>query len=208
MGIKNYDEITELEKDVMKEIGSIGIGNAATSLSTFLGTQVRMTVPSVQILDYDDAIALVGDPEDIVTATLVSLSGDKCGVMLFLQKLEFVQTILSVTCGSQINKFEDLSEMDKSALVEIGNIMISSYAMAVTQLTGESIELSVPSIAVDMLGAIMSVPMAVLGYQANKIMVIKGQLNSEGIDVPSEFLMLPDVATLNLIVEKLGITHE
>ena len=50
MGLKRFDELTNLEIDTLREIGSIGTGNAATALSTMLGREVRITLPEVRIL--------------------------------------------------------------------------------------------------------------------------------------------------------------
>ena len=43
--IKNYDELTSLEMDTLREIGSIGTGNAATALSQMMNRPVRITLP-------------------------------------------------------------------------------------------------------------------------------------------------------------------
>ena len=42
--------------DVMREIGSIGTSHAATALSKLLQKEVRISIPSVNILGYNDAM--------------------------------------------------------------------------------------------------------------------------------------------------------
>lgn len=207
MYIKRYDELTETHKDVLREVGSIGTGSAATALSSLLSQTVRMTVPDVRILDYNDAIKYVGGPEEIIAGVLVSMSGDVNGIMLYIQKLDFVQLVLQEVCNKHIADYPSLDEMDVSALEEIGNIIISSYVNALSSLSDTTIELSVPGISVNMLGAIMAVPMAELGYEANKIMMIDGKFICNGIQLSSHLLMLPDVNSLNRLLEKLVITH-
>ena len=71
MKITRYDEMNGLGLDLIREIGSIGTGNAATALSSMLNKTVRMTLPDVQILGYNEAIKFLGDPEEIVAAILV-----------------------------------------------------------------------------------------------------------------------------------------
>ena len=44
MTIKSYDELTSLEIDTLREIGSIGTGNAATALSQILKREIRITL--------------------------------------------------------------------------------------------------------------------------------------------------------------------
>ena len=43
MAIKSYEEMNELEMDILKEIGSIGGGNAATAMSSMLNAKVNMS---------------------------------------------------------------------------------------------------------------------------------------------------------------------
>ena len=56
MKITRYEDMDNLCKDMMKEIGSIGTGNAATALSSMLQTEVRMEVPRVELLGFTEAV--------------------------------------------------------------------------------------------------------------------------------------------------------
>ena len=207
MGIKQYDELTDKQKDVLREVGSIGTGNAASALSSLLSQNVRMTVPHVKILNYNEAIKMVGDPEDIIAGVLVRMSEDVEGIMLYIQKLDFVQLVLDQVCGKHVPDYPSLDEMDISALEEIGNIIISSFVNALSGLADLTIDLSVPAIAINMLGGIMTVPMAEMGYEANKIMMIDGKFICNGVELSSHLMMLPDIKSLNYILEKLEITY-
>ena len=76
MTIKSYDELSSMELDTLKEIGSIGTGNAATSLSALIGTPVRIQQPEVRIMGYNEAIEWIGGPEEITAGVLVGMSGE------------------------------------------------------------------------------------------------------------------------------------
>lgn len=208
MTIRAYDELNEMQRDVLKEIGSIGTGNAATALSQLLSQTVRMTVPDVCVLDYDNAVCAVGDPEEIIAGILVYMSGEINGVMLYTQKLDFINLILQAVCNETIEDYPMLNNFEASALVEIGNIIISSYTNALSKLTGLTINMSVPGIAVNMLGAIMVAPMAELGYQTDKVMMIEGKFICGGRELSSNLLMMPEMDSLNVLLEKLGINYE
>ena len=56
MAIKSYEEMNELEMDILKEIGSIGGGNAATAMSSMLNAKVNMSLPKVVILGFNEAL--------------------------------------------------------------------------------------------------------------------------------------------------------
>ena len=99
----------------------------------------------------------------------------------------------------------DLTELEKSALEEIGNIIISSYVNAMSGLTGVSIKLSIPSIAINMLGGILSVPMVEFGYETDKLMMINGKFIVDDKVLDSNLLMMPDIQSLNYLMQKLGV---
>lgn len=207
MKITRYDEVKGLGLDLIREIGSIGTGNAATALSSLLGKGVRMTLPDVQILGYNEAIKFLGDPEEIVAAILVKMSGEINGLMLFILKLDFINEVLSSVMQQEIQDYYQLNVMETSALEEIGNIIISSYVNAMSTLSDVTINLSVPDIAVNMLGGILSVPMVEFGYQTDKMMMISGQFVIGGKVLQSDLLMMPDIQSLNFLMEKLGIAN-
>ena len=56
MAIKKYEEMNALELDILKEIGSIGGGNAATALSSMMNAKVMMSLPRAEILEFNEAI--------------------------------------------------------------------------------------------------------------------------------------------------------
>ncbi|SFG24744.1 chemotaxis protein CheC [Oribacterium sp. WCC10] len=207
MRIKDYGEMNLQDLDVMREIGSIGTGHAATALSQMLQKEVRITIPQVKILGYDEAIeAIGGNIEQIVGATLVKMDGDINGLMLFLFNLEFANTIFDKMMGMSYAGFEQMDTMAHSALTEIGNIIICSYVNAFTELVDMHIGLSVPSAAVNMLGAILTVPIAEYGYETDKLMYCNADFVIDGKTYNDWLLMLPDIASLNRILEKLGVS--
>lgn len=94
MVIKNYEDLNSLEIDTLREIGSIGTGNAATALSGMLGCPVHITLPEVRIMGYNEAIDWIGGPEPVTAGVLVHIGGQMNGIMLSVQPLEFINTIL------------------------------------------------------------------------------------------------------------------
>ncbi|MCI9119942.1 MAG: chemotaxis protein CheC [Oscillibacter sp.] len=203
--MKNYDELSSLELDTLKEVGSIGTGNAATSLSALIGKPVRIQQPEVRIMGYNEAIEWIGGPEEITAGVLVGMSGQLSGIMLSVQQLEFVNLVLESMMGQTISDYSVLDEMRGSALTEVGNIMISTFINALSSLAGLEIDLTVPAFTVDMQGAIMAVPMAEYGGQSDYIMTIGGNFICNGKEIPCRLLLSPDIRSLNFLLRKLGV---
>ena len=206
MSIKDYDELTALELDTLKEVGSIGTGNAATALSELIGREVRIQSPEVRIMGYNEAIEWIGGPEEITAGVLVRLGGQMNGVMLSVQKLDFVNLVLESMMGKKVPDYFGLYEMESSALIEVGNIMISTFINALSGLADVNVELSVPAFTVDMQGAIMAVPMALYGGQSDYILTIGGRFLCNDKEVPCRLLMSPDIRSLNFLLRKLGVS--
>ncbi len=206
MEIKNYDQLSSLELDTLKEIGSIGTGNAANSLSSLIGKTVRIKQPEVRIMGYNEAINWIGGPEEITAGVLVRMSGQITGIMLSVQQLDFVNLVLESMLGHGVEDYLGLHEMESSALVEVGNIMISTFINALSSLADINIELTVPAFTVDMQGAIMTVPMAEYGGQSDYIMTIGGNFICGGKEIPCRLLLSPNIKSLNFLLGKLGVS--
>ena len=205
--IKTFDELSSLEIDTLREIGSIGTGNAATALSTLLKREVRITLPEVRIMGYNEAIEWIGGPEEITAGVLVGMSGQLSGIMLSVQQLEFVNLVLESMMGKRIEDYMELGELEHSALTEVGNIMISTFINALSGLSNISVNLTVPAFAVDMQGAILSVPMAAYGGMSDYLMTIGGNFVCEEEQVPCRLLLSPDLGSLNFLLKKLGVAE-
>ena len=180
MTIKNYDELTSLQLDTLRELGSIGSGNAATALSQMLSREVRITMPEVRIMGYNEAIEWIGGPEEITAGVLVKMGGQMNGIMLSVQQLDFVNLV--------------------------GNIMISTFINALSGLADIKIDLTVPAFTVDMQGAILAVPMAEYGGQSDYIMTIGGNFVCDDQQIPCRLLLSPDIRSLNFLLRKLGVS--
>lgn len=206
--IKNYDQLSSLEIDTLREIGSIGTGNAATALSQMMNKPVRITLPEVRIMEYNEAIEWIGGPEEVTAGVLVKMSGDIGGIMLSVQKLELVNVVLNAMLGENIDSYENLTELERSAMIEIGNIMISTFINALSGLADVNIKLTVPAFAVDMQGAILTVPMAEYGGMSDYLMAIGGNFVCDGKEVPCHLILSPDLRSLDFLLRKLGVSND
>ena len=127
--------------------------------------------------------------------------------MLSVQPIEFVNLVLESVMDKGITNYEQLSELEHSALIEVGNIMISTFINALSGLADVNIDLTVPAYTVDMQGAILAVPMAEYGGQSDYIMTIGGNFVCDNRQVPCRLLLSPDIRSLNVLLRKLGVSN-
>ena len=203
---KNYiANLNSVHIDVLREIGNIGSGNAATSLSVMLNTRVDMNVPTVKILDIEELANTLGGPENQVVGILFTLHKDFEGMMMFITEKQFAHLVLNVLMGKKFDKFEDLGEMDISAMKEVGNIMVGAYIGAIAQMTNMQISLSPPSIAIDMVGALLNVPAVEIEKYGDKALFIQDGFINGGNQVTSYLLLIPEAGYLKKIFDVLGL---
>ena len=118
--INSYDDLSPVQLDVLKEIGNIGSGNAATALSQLLGRSIDMQVPQVRLMDVADAIESLGSPDKLVVGILIRLKGDADGMIMFLLEEAFAKTIVTGIMGERSFSLYELNADDISVLSEIG----------------------------------------------------------------------------------------
>jgi chemotaxis protein CheC len=206
MSIKNVDSLQDMHLDVLKEIGNIGSGNAASALSEMLSQSVDIEVPSVKQLEFADAVAYLGGPENIVIGMLVSLEGDISGMMLYVLQKEFASQMTSAVLGSQLDDLYNMDEMQNSFIREVGNILSASYINAISSLTGLYINITVPDLTIDMVGAILSVPAIAFAHIGNKALFIDDSFIFAGHKVKSNMILVPEMSSLETLFTRLGVS--
>ncbi|MCI9575680.1 MAG: chemotaxis protein CheC [Clostridiales bacterium] len=210
MSLNNYEDLNDMCLDALREIGNIGSGNAASALSCMLSRLVNIQVPKIRILDYNEVSDNFGGPETLMVGLLLSMNGEVNGMMMFLLHKDFAHMTINSLLGSDLQDFSEVGEMELSAIKEVGNIMAASYINAIASLTNLKINITVPDICIDMVGAILSVPAIHYANISDKIIFIENQFDAanESADVQhaqSHVLMIPDVESLNKIMDSLGI---
>lgn len=201
-----YNRLNEIQLSVLSEIGNIGAGNAATSLSHFLADRVMMSVPELQIIDVTRMTTILGGPENEVAGILVNMTDEVEGMLLFLLDKDFVCLLINALMNKDIDSFNDISEMEMSAIMEIGNILAGSYVSAISMLTNLDIKLSPPQVAVDMVGAILSYPAAQFGEMGDDLLFIEEDFISGESQIKSHLLIMPEPKSLDIIMASLGVS--
>ncbi len=204
----SLDELSSMQYDVLREIGNIGAGNAATALSKLINSKVDMKVPKVLLLGFSELASHMGAEETPVVGIFLSLSGDIDGMMLFVLDLHSARLLVNsllVNMGvPPMIAGEDFNEMHLSALNEIGNIITGAYLSALSDLTRLNIVESVPALQVDMAGAILDLPAIAFGEIGDKVLFIETTFNEES-NINGYFILVPELESYDVILNSLGL---
>ena len=200
------DKLTSNQLDLLREIGNIGAGNATTALSVILNSNLRMEMPVVKILEFNEIPEMVGGAGNVVTAILTHYTGEVSGMALFILELAEAKNLVSAIIGKE--NFSDSSRftrMEESALKEIGNILLGSYISSISTLTNFQIAMNPPAISVDMAGAVLSLPIIELGQVGDKALVIDSKFLDNERPINGFLMLVSDETSFNRIFESLGI---
>lgn len=199
------EQFDTLVLDVLKEVGNIGAGNAATALAKMISKKVDMKVPQVNVLDFGQVPEILGGAEEEVVGIFFKLEGEIEGSIMFvLDTKSALQLIELLMPGISSDGFNDFSF---SALQEIGNILAGSYISSLSSLSNLDIKISVPSLALDMAGAILSVPAIHFGLMGDKILIIENEFVElvEDDSVNGFFILIPEVDSYDTLLRSLGV---
>lgn len=201
----NLDQMDSFHYDVLKEIGNIGAGNATTALSQLIGGKIDMKVPKVELLEFKNLPDIVGGAENIVVGILLTLEGEIDGMMMFMLEQPSARHLLNRIMNKGTDNFNEFDEMDISALNEIGNIITGAYLSSLSTLTGILITASIPYMAIDMAGAILSVPAIEFGKIGDKALVIDTEFVDDDLFVDGYFILIPSLNSYDKILSSLGL---
>ncbi len=198
------EQVTENYYDVLKELGNIGAGNAMTALSQMLGCKIDMKVPQVSLLDFSKLGDFIGGEEQVMVGVFLGVEGDITGSMLFLVEKTSAKHLINKVMMGMGDPGEEFTDMELSAMQEVGNIITGAYLNSLSTITNLTILPSPPSLTVDMAGAIMSVPAIEFGIYGDKILMIQSQFFDE-IEIDGYFVLVPDIDSYAKILSSLGM---
>ena len=170
------DEVNDMYVDVLKEIGNVGSGNAATAIANMVGTRIDMKVPNVKLMDVGKLGSAIGPEEDTVIGIFLEVSHDI-----------------------------DAKWQSKYLPNWKGNIITASYLSALASMTNLTILPSVPYICVDMAAAILSVPAIEFGLVGDRALLIETEICAD-VAIRGYFILMPEQESYYKILSALGLS--
>ena len=203
------DNILSKHLDVFKEIGNIGAGHAASALASILNRRITMSVPEASVLPFNDIVEVMHGPETLVAGVLIDVSGDLNGYILLLLDMDDALAMVTQALQEPMRDTNDsdfeLSELEKDTLLEIANILVGSFLSAISSFSGLGSTPAVPQLAIDMLGAIMSIAMIEYGKIGESALFLKTQFNDLAGDISGHFFLIPDYNSYKILLNALGL---
>lgn len=203
----DLNELSSMQYDVLSELGNIGAGNATTALSTMINKKIDIGVPHVRLVDFNHISSIIGSEEQVMVGILIMLSGDIKGMMMFLLDREIAKNLVNILMCNDTDMSVEFNDMEKSAVMEIGNIIAGAYLNSLSMMTNLNIDVSVPMLQIDMAGAILSVPAIEFGKIGDKVLLIETEFDDETEQEKSingYYILVPELESYEKILESLG----
>lgn len=200
-----WEQLNAFHLDVLKEIGNIGAGNAATALAALLNQRIEMSVPRAGVLPLQEIPSLIGQEEDPVACVEFGVTGRAPGKIMFLLTRDSAFSLIDFLLGQSLGTTQKLDDMGVSVLTEVGNILTGSFLTAFAEFSRLEFIPSVPAFAFDMLGAVLSSAFLEGGYFADQALVIETQFYSPEAQISGYFFLIPEEQALSVIMESLGV---
>ena len=209
MRLDDIRNLTGTHIDILREMGNIGAGNAATALSMLLNKKIEMAVPRVQIATFAEMMELIGGPEQVVACVYLRVEGEAPGNMFFVLPPDQAEKFVRRMTGDGSFPFQgEAHELGRSALQELGNILTGSYLSALADFTRLNLHPSVPALAIDMIGAVLSFGLLELSRVGDCAILIDTAIYDDrrpNESINGHFFLLPDPESFSIIFRALGV---
>jgi chemotaxis protein CheC len=191
--------------DVLREIGTIGSATAATALADMVAAKVDISVPQVSLVPLENLSTILAAADKLYFVLDMEIKGDIGGRIFLLLSPEDAKYLASVLLGKPKEELDFKEDMFRSALKEACNILGGAYISALADITSFTILPSIPSLALDMVGAILDFIFIQIAQTSDQALFIKTDLQVKGLSMEGLFLLFPTSESLQKIFDVLGV---
>jgi chemotaxis protein CheC len=205
--MEDVRDMKEPQLDAIREVANIGAGHAATALSQMTNRKIMITVPRVNVRPMEEACDIVGTPGEVIAAVLMHMMGDLTGRAMLMFPQRAARTLCDFLLRREPGTTRDFGEMERSAIKEAGNILGSAYLNALSDFMGMMLVPSVPSLVIDLSGAVLTSAHLNFGHDRDYAFCVETSFRVDGDNesLGGHFLLLPDVAALRSIFDAIRL---
>ncbi len=191
---------SEAQRDALKEIGNICAGNAATALSQLLNKKIEITVPEVFFLPIEKVPQIVGE-DKLVVGLVVRILGDIPSIILLIFSQKDALNLASLMTNKKPSNGGVITELERSALKEIGIILANAYMGALSVFVRLGLVPTVPELIEDMAEAMIDYILIELSHTSKYALLIKSEFKEATTKVIGHFFLIPNPTGLELLLK-------
>ena len=205
--MEDVRNLKALQIDALREVANIGAGHAATALSQLTKQTIMITVPELTVARIEDVPDLMGDADAPVVAVLMHMLGDLTGRTLLMLPQRDARVLVDLLNRRELGATEEFGELEQSGIKEAANILGGAYMNALADFMGMMLLPSVPSLVVDLAGAVLTTAYLNFGHERDFVLCVQTDLifQDVGQTLSGQFLLLPDLASLKAIFDAVRV---
>ena len=203
------------QQDILKEMGNIGTGNAVTALSRLIKKKIDVTLTDVGIISFDQLPEQFGGAKERVCGIFCHIDEPSQSTILNIFEMKPLMKLIASLAGKKTNLDpnkvkvkEDLDDFAVSTITEMGNIMAGHYASSLADLLETKLMIDIPEFAMSSAGELGEFLSQELKSIAEVIILIKTSIKISDLKLKGVFFFIPDIKTLRMFFNKLGIEQE
>lgn len=199
------ETLKQVQVDLLKEVGTIGAGHAASGISALLGRRIDIKTPHVRAVSISEVADCLGGADQIVCGIHLSVIDQLKGSALMILPKNLSSSLIELLTGKKPVNHHEFSDYEVSALNEFGNIAIGAYLSALSELTGFTLLCSIPSVATDMLGALLDEVLIETSQTSDIVVLIDSAFLINEKKYEGYFLLIFEPDSLDKLFEKFKI---
>ena len=147
--------ITEIEKDIIREMVNIGVAKAADSFAIIAKEKVLINAPKIKVVDIDSIKNVVADYEKNTVIIQSDIKGDLDGKTFLLFSEPQAMGLAKICLGSFNSNGYEEERLKNSLLLEIGNIITGAIATQFSNILRLSVFGGLPILKNNFIGNIL-----------------------------------------------------
>ena len=173
-----------------------------------IAKKVEITVPEVSLIPIENVSNLLEERDKLFFVIDMEISGDVSGRIFLLFSPDDARILAGSLLGKPKEGLDLRDELLQSSLKESANILSGSYVSALADMTNLNILISSPTLAIDMVGAILDFIFIQIAQYSEDALIIKTNLKVSDVNLEGLFLFFPSSESLTRIFTTLGLNEK
>jgi len=193
--------MTRAEHAIWNDLIQAGISNGVSGISMMVGRDMKLVSLKPRRVHVKDVADLIGGPEQYSVGVHLSVSGAARGHLMLAYSPQTAFNLVDILLDVPAGTTQDLGEMERSTIGEMGNIMGSFFLNALADRTGLDLRPSPPAVMMDMLGAILNVALIEIMMESDEVIVADTTFGTADRVVAGTFLIMPSPELFEALVK-------
>jgi len=185
------------QKDALTELVNIGVGHAASTLNSLIGHKIRLTVPSIEVIDMDQ---LKAHPDTLgigdIDAVSMGFNGNFNGNASLMFPTDSAHTLVSIL-NDEPQDSPELEELMGGTLAEVGNILLNGVMGSIGNMLAVTLDYDVPAYHKS------SIPQLIGHQHADAVFLARADFYVDELHITGNILLFFEIESFHAMLESL-----